>query len=144
MSNNAGYDKLRDGILTLSECFLGLEKVEESIPFVYSTLLSLTTWIYCLSLSFQLVSDLQWLTVPIIFVSTLFLFGIIEFARQIENPFGIDIIDLDLYKFCKEIWKDTKHIITYKKANIRNENIERIINEFKNSIYGSYDPYKVV
>ncbi|KAF0555159.1 UPF0187-domain-containing protein [Gigaspora margarita] len=131
---NVNYDKLRDGILILSESFSGLEQIDESIPFVYSTLLSLTTWIYSLSLSFQLVSDLQWLTVPIIFLSTVFLFGIIELAKQLEDPFGIDINDLDLYKFCKDVWKDTKFIITdEEEQQISNEKIEKIINDFKNS-----------
>ncbi|CAG8468748.1 3214_t:CDS:2 [Gigaspora margarita] len=117
------------------DIFSGLEQIDESIPFVYSTLLSLTTWIYSLSLSFQLVSDLQWLTVPIVFLTTLFLFGIIELAKQLEDPFGIDINDLDLYKFCKEVWKDTKFIITDgdEKEYIRNEVIENIIWEFKKS-----------
>ncbi|RIB27860.1 Bestrophin, RFP-TM, chloride channel-domain-containing protein [Gigaspora rosea] len=125
------YDKIRDGILTLSECFSDLEMIDESIPFVYSTLLSLTTWIYSLSLSFQLVSDLEWLTVPIIFLSTLFLFGIIELSKQLENPFGIDINDLDLNKFCKGIWKDTIFIITDKGEQISNVKIEEIIKDFK-------------
>ncbi|RIB27859.1 Bestrophin, RFP-TM, chloride channel-domain-containing protein [Gigaspora rosea] len=125
------YDKLRDGILTLTECFSGLERIDESIPFVYSTLLSLTTWIYSLSLSFQVVSDLQWVTVPIIFLTTLFLFGIIELSKQLENPFGIDINDLNLNKFCKGIWKDAIFIITDKGEQISNEKIEVIIKKFK-------------
>ncbi|CAG8742522.1 23077_t:CDS:2, partial [Gigaspora margarita] len=103
-NSKVNYDKLRDGILTLTECLSGLEKVDRSIPFAYSTLLSVTTWIFSLSLSFQLVADLQWVTVPIVFFSTLFLFGIIELAKEIENPFGIDVHDLDLDKFCEDIW----------------------------------------
>ncbi|CAG8442363.1 Bestrophin/UPF0187 [Gigaspora rosea] len=128
------YDKIRDGILTLSECFSGLEKIDESIPFVYSTLLSLTTWIYSLSLSFQLVDDLKWVTVPIVFLSTLFLFGIIELAKQLENPFGIDINDLDINKFCEDIWKDTIFIITDEtdeEEQISNAKIGKIIEGFK-------------
>ncbi|CAG8804590.1 11066_t:CDS:2, partial [Gigaspora rosea] len=130
-TQKVSYDKLRDGILTLTECFSGLERIDESIPFVYSTLLSLTTWIYSLSLSFQVVSDLQWVTVPIIFLTTLFLFGIIELSKQLENPFGIDINDLNLNKFCKGIWKDAIFIITDKGEQISNEKIEVIIKKFK-------------
>ncbi|CAG8737112.1 17265_t:CDS:2, partial [Gigaspora margarita] len=96
---------------TITECFSSLKKNNLSFPFAYSTLLTVTTWVFSLSLSFQLVSDLQWLTIPIIFLSTLFLFGIIELAEQIENPFGIDIFDADLNKFCVDIWIDTKFIM---------------------------------
>ncbi|RIB30724.1 hypothetical protein C2G38_2151834 [Gigaspora rosea] len=79
--------------------------------YVRPSLLFAKTWVFSLSISFQLVSDLQWLTIPIIFLSTLFLFGLIELAEQIENPFGNDAFDADLNKFCVDIWIDTKFII---------------------------------
>ncbi|CAG8458229.1 4568_t:CDS:2 [Dentiscutata heterogama] len=111
------------------ECLSGLEKIDSSpIPFAYSTLLSVTAWIFSLSLSFQLVSDLQWLTVPIIFLSTLFLFGIIEIAKEIENPFGIDASDLTLEKFCEEIWDDTKFMMDIEDMDINNVCIEELEN----------------
>ncbi|KAF0560054.1 UPF0187-domain-containing protein [Gigaspora margarita] len=136
--SKVNYDKLRDGILTLTECLSGLEKVDRSIPFAYSTLLSVTTWIFSLSLSFQLVADLQWVTVPIVFFSTLFLFGIIELAKEIENPFGIDVHDLDLDKFCEDIWRDTKFIMTDNEKDIKtfcNKELECIkkFKEIKNN-----------
>ncbi|CAG8737783.1 4860_t:CDS:2, partial [Dentiscutata erythropus] len=109
------------------QCLSGLERIDSSpMPFAYSTLLSVTTWIFSLSLSFQIVSDLQWLTVPIIFLSTLFLFGVIEIAKEIENPFGIDASDLTLEEFCEEIWDDAKFMMDIEDMDINNVCIEEL------------------
>ncbi|KAF0382455.1 UPF0187-domain-containing protein [Gigaspora margarita] len=86
----------------LTDCLSSLERVLRSpIPFAYAIHLLQTTWLFCLSLPFQLVQDLEWVTVPIAFFASMILLGVEEIASEIENPFGRDPNDLKLDEFCK-------------------------------------------
>ncbi|CAG8751085.1 152_t:CDS:1, partial [Racocetra fulgida] len=88
-------------VATLVDCLTSFERVLRSpIPLAYSIHLLQTTWIFCLSLPFQLVADLVWVTVPIVFLASVILLGVEEIAREIENPFGTDPNDLALDDFC--------------------------------------------
>ncbi|KAF0428720.1 UPF0187-domain-containing protein [Gigaspora margarita] len=72
----------------LVECLTGLESVVKSpIPLSYIIHLLQTTWLFCLSLPFQLVEDLKWVTIPVVFLSSLLLLGVEAIAREIEDPF---------------------------------------------------------
>ncbi|CAG8773270.1 8926_t:CDS:1, partial [Gigaspora rosea] len=88
----------------LVECLTGLESVIKSpIPLSYIIHLLQTTWIFCLSLPFQLVEDLEWVTVPVVFLSSLLLLGVEAIAREIEDPFGTDPNDLKIDYFCEAL-----------------------------------------
>ncbi|KAF0507082.1 UPF0187-domain-containing protein [Gigaspora margarita] len=90
-----------NNLCTLTDCLTSLERVLRSpIPLAYSIHLAQTTWLYCLSLPFQLVESNGWITVLITFFGTLVLLGVEAIANEIENPFGKDENDLDLDDFC--------------------------------------------
>jgi len=86
---------------TLVDCLTQFERILRSpIPLAYSIHLSQTVWIYCLTLPFQLVALVQYVTIPIVSLATLVLMGIMQIGEEIENPFGYDPNDLDLDDFC--------------------------------------------
>ena len=86
---------------SLVDCLTQFERILRSpIPLAYSIHLSQTVWIYCLTLPFQLVGAVEYGTIPIVFLATLVLMGIMQIGEEIENPFGYDENDLDLDDFC--------------------------------------------
>jgi len=88
-------------INTMVDCLSQFERVLRSpIPLAYSIHLVQTVWIYCLSLPFQLVSVATWSTIPIVFFTSVVLFGVERIGAEIENPFGYDDNDLPLDDFC--------------------------------------------
>ncbi|RIA88479.1 Bestrophin, RFP-TM, chloride channel-domain-containing protein [Glomus cerebriforme] len=92
---------LYSNLSSLTDCLTTFERILRSpIPLAYAIHLTQVTWIYCLSLPFQLVQDLDWITIPVTFIITLTLFGVEKIASEIENPFGWDENDLDLDDFC--------------------------------------------
>ncbi|CAG8503296.1 15434_t:CDS:2 [Cetraspora pellucida] len=93
--------QMYNNLNTLTDCLTSLERVLRSpIPYAYAIHLLHTTWIFCLSLPFQLVGDLEWVTVPIVFFASFILLGVEEIADEIENPFGTDHNDLAIDSFC--------------------------------------------
>ncbi|CAG8530154.1 7179_t:CDS:2 [Cetraspora pellucida] len=104
-----------NNLCTLTDCLSSLERVLRSpIPLAYSIHLAQTTWLYCLSLPFQLVSDNGWITVLITFFVTLTLLGVEAIANEIENPFGEDENDLDLDDFCGILKLELVNIVAHK------------------------------
>ena len=71
------------------------------IPLAYSIHLKQLLILYCLTLPFQLVSDLQWWTGPITAIISFAVFGIEAIGIEIENPFGYDANDLPLDRICQ-------------------------------------------
>ncbi|CAG8543596.1 3986_t:CDS:2, partial [Racocetra fulgida] len=106
--------QMYNNVNTLIECLTNLERVLRSpIPYAYAIHLIHTTWIFCLSLPFQLVNDLDWVTVPIVFLASLILLGVEEIADEIENPFGKDPNDLPIDSFCKLIEMELDFILKH-------------------------------
>jgi putative membrane protein len=86
---------------TMVDCLTQFERILSSpIPLAYSIHLSQTVWIYCLSLPFQLVDSIGYVTILIVFLASFILIGILQIGGEIENPFGYDENDLDLDGFC--------------------------------------------
>jgi len=52
-------------------------------------------------LPFQLVQLFGWVTIPASLITAYILFGLLHISYQIENPFGYDINDLDLDRYCR-------------------------------------------
>ncbi|GBB94395.1 hypothetical protein RclHR1_23470003 [Rhizophagus clarus] len=96
-STNSMYAALN----TMVDCLTQFERILRSpIPVAYSIHLKQTVWIYCLSLPFQLVKNLHYITIPIVFLACIILMGIELIGTEIENPFGYDENDLELDAFC--------------------------------------------
>ncbi|RIA87321.1 Bestrophin, RFP-TM, chloride channel-domain-containing protein [Glomus cerebriforme] len=104
---------------TLIDCLTQFERILRSpIPLAYSIHLSQTVWIYCLSLPFQLVDGLKYITIPIVFLATFILMGILQIGGEIENPFGYDENDLDLDGFCDTIKHELNTITARQKPKV--------------------------
>lgn len=82
------------------------------IPLAYAIHLKQLLLLYCLSLPFQLVDTIGWLTGPIVGVFSFTLLGIEEIGLEIENPFGCDPNDLPLDDICNTMLRNIEDLIT--------------------------------
>jgi putative membrane protein len=82
------------------------------IPLAYSIHLKQLLMIYCLSLPFQMVDQLEWITVPIVALISFTLLGIEEIGIQIEDPFGHDANDLPLDHICNSMMRNIEDLIS--------------------------------
>ncbi|RIB23363.1 Bestrophin/UPF0187 [Gigaspora rosea] len=88
----------------LIDSLSGFERILGTpIPLAYAIHLSQTVWVYCVSLPFQLVSMIHYVTIPLVLIVSFILFGIETIGEEIENPFGYDDNDLDLDDLCNVI-----------------------------------------
>ena len=91
-------------LASLNEVLAGSERVLNTpLPVAYSIAISQITWVYVLALPFQLWDALRWITIPGSIVGAYIILGIAAIGREIENPFGHDVNDLPLEKFCKQL-----------------------------------------
>ncbi|CAG8820882.1 34382_t:CDS:2, partial [Racocetra persica] len=148
--DSASITQMYNNLNTLIDCLTNLERVLRSpIPFAYAIHLFHTTWIFCLSLPFQLVGDLDWVTVPIVFLTSLILLGVDEIADEIENPFGTDPNDLAIDKVSehgdkgakKEMkggimeywWTEAKHAVEKPKNQAKINASKQEVDEIKSN-----------
>lgn len=82
------------------------------IPLAYAIHLKQLLLIYCLSLPFQIVKDLNWWTAPVVVLISFTLFGIEEIGIEIENPFGHDTNDLPLDAICATMRRNIEDLIS--------------------------------
>ncbi|PZV12623.1 MAG: hypothetical protein DCF20_17120 [Pseudanabaena sp.] len=81
------------------------------IPLAYSIHLKQLLMIYSLSLPFQMVEQLQWMTGPIVALISFTLLGIEEIGIQIEDPFGHDANDLPLDNICNTMMRNIEDLV---------------------------------
>jgi putative membrane protein len=81
------------------------------IPLAYSIHLKQLLMIYSLSLPFQMVDQLQWMTGPIVALISFTLLGIEEIGIQIEDPFGHDANDLPLDNICNVMTRNIEDLV---------------------------------
>jgi ion channel-forming bestrophin family protein len=81
------------------------------IPLAYSIHLKQLLMIYCLSLPFQMVAELEWMTAPIVALISFTLLGIEEIGIQIEDPFGHDANDLPLDHICNTMMRNIEDLV---------------------------------
>jgi ion channel-forming bestrophin family protein len=81
------------------------------IPLAYSIHLKQLLMIYCLSLPFQMVAQLEWMTGPIVALISFTLLGIEEIGIQIEDPFGHDANDLPLDNICNNMMRNIEDLV---------------------------------
>ncbi len=92
----------------------GCERILKTpIPVAYSIHLKQLLLIYCLTLPFQLVTELAWWTAPIVSVISFTVFGIEQIGIEIENPFGLDANDLPLESICQTIQINIEELINF-------------------------------
>ncbi|KAI9340453.1 Bestrophin/UPF0187 [Obelidium mucronatum] len=89
---------------TLADCISTFERIRTTpIPIAYELHLKQTLIVYLLSLPFQIVTVLQWYTIPATLVAAFTMFGIEAIGGEIENPFGFDANDLPQDEFVDTI-----------------------------------------
>ncbi|GAB4134144.1 MAG: bestrophin family ion channel [Cyanobacteria bacterium J069] len=105
-------DTMQKMISTMVDVLGGCERILRTpIPLAYVIHLKQLLLIYCLTLPFQLVADVQWATGPIVALITFTLLGIEEIGVEIENPFGTDANDLPLDAMCQNMLRDVEDLI---------------------------------
>lgn len=91
----------------------GCERIKKTpIPLAYSIHLKQLLLIYCLTLPFQVVMELNWWTGLIVGIISFTVFGIEEIGIEIENPFGYDPNDLPLDQICQTMEKNIEDLIS--------------------------------
>ena len=99
---------------TMVDVLGGCERILKTpIPVAYSIHLKQLLLIYCLTLPFQLVTELAWWTAPIVSVISFTVFGIEQIGIEIENPFGLDANDLPLESICQTIQINIEELINF-------------------------------
>ncbi|CAG8634240.1 1661_t:CDS:2, partial [Gigaspora rosea] len=83
------------------------------LPIAFSIHLYQTLWIYCLSLPFQLVASVGWITIVIVFFVSFILFGVERIAAEVQNPFGYGYNHFDLDYFCETVKREITAIIKH-------------------------------
>jgi len=82
------------------------------IPLGYAIHLKQLLLVYCLSLPFQIVSELQWWTGAVVAIVSFTVFGVEEIGIEIENPFSYDPNDLPLDEICATMQRNIEDLIT--------------------------------
>jgi putative membrane protein len=91
----------------------GCERILKTpMPMAYAIHLKQLLLIYCLTLPFQLISDLGWWTGLIVALISFTLFGIEEIGIEIENPFGRDPNDLPLDAICQTMLRNIEDLMS--------------------------------
>ncbi len=82
------------------------------IPLAYTIHLKQLVLLYCLTLPFQFVDELVWMTAPIVALISFTILGIEAIGIEIEDPFGYDPNDLPLDQICYTMEKNIEDLIT--------------------------------
>jgi putative membrane protein len=83
------------------------------LPVAYSIYLKRLILIYCISLPFNLVLQIDWLAAIVVGLVSFILLGIEQIGNEIENPFGHDASDLPLDDICESITANVQQAIAY-------------------------------
>jgi putative membrane protein len=98
---------------TMIDVLGGCERILKTpIPLAYAIHLKQLILIYCLSLPFQMVEQLNWWTAFVVALISFAVFGIEEIGIEIENPFGYDTDDLPLDTICNTMQRNIEDLIT--------------------------------
>jgi ion channel-forming bestrophin family protein len=99
---------------SLVEALSGCERILKTpMPIAYAIHLKQLLLLYCLSLPFQMVGNLELWTVPVVMLISFTLFGIEAIGIEIENPFGLDANDLPLDTICATMNRNIDDLITF-------------------------------
>ena len=120
------FNALLAGTNSLVEVLTNCERILRTpIPLAYNIAISQTgmpsimfqshrtVWVFMILLPFQLSQLFGWVTIPAVTVTAYILFGLLHISYEIENPFGYDVNDLDLDRYCRGIAIDLDLICSY-------------------------------
>ncbi|KAF1992180.1 UPF0187-domain-containing protein [Aulographum hederae CBS 113979] len=93
-----------NNVAALNDVLTGTDRILNTpLPIAYSIAIAQITWVYVLLLPFQLLSALDWITIPATMFAAYIILAIAHIGQEIENPFGDDVNDLPLDAFCKQL-----------------------------------------
>ena len=96
-----------NSIAQLVDILTGTERVLNTpVPIAYSISISQITWVYILTLPFQLYAKLGWVTIFGTMLAAYIILGLAAIGYEIENPFGDDVNDLPLDQYCRDLAAD--------------------------------------
>ncbi|HEY9637839.1 MAG TPA: bestrophin family ion channel [Coleofasciculaceae cyanobacterium] len=97
----------------LVEALTGCERIINTpMPLAYAIHLKQLMLLYCLSLPFQIVNELNWWTGFTVGLISFTLLGLEAIGIEIENPFGQDSNDLPLDEICTTILQNIEDFIS--------------------------------
>ncbi|MEM9808516.1 MAG: bestrophin family ion channel [Cyanobacteria bacterium P01_D01_bin.56] len=106
---------------SLVDALGGCERILKTpLPLAYSIHLKQLLVMYCLALPFQVVSELNWWTIPVVSLVAFAVFGVEEIGLEIENPFGCDPNDLPLNAICQTMERNIQDLMTLTPSIERN------------------------
>lgn len=116
--------QLMNAMSALLDCLTGMERVLHTpLPLAYRIAIGQITWMYIIALPFQLINYLGWITIPATIGTTLtecltvgaayIILGLALIGRELENPFGTDVTDIDMDLFIRQL-KVELNILTSK------------------------------
>lgn len=98
------------------------ERVQTTpLPLAYSITISQITWVYLLTLPFQLTTLTGWLCIPITVTTAYIVLGILYIGNELENPFGTEVNNLPLEDYCEQIVSDVHVIATISPADMKSQ-----------------------
>lgn len=107
---------------SLVDALGGCERILKTpLPLAYSIHLKQLLVMYCLALPFQVVSELNWWTIPVVSLVAFAVFGVEEIGLEIENPFGCDPNDLPLNTICQAMEHNIRDLMTLTPSIEKNE-----------------------
>ncbi|KAH0613851.1 uncharacterized protein H6S33_005737 [Morchella sextelata] len=139
----AWHSQVSGSQLSMMDAYGGCERVLQTpLPLAYSIAISQITWLYVLMLPFQLFPKLGWVAIPGTLVAAYIILGIAAIGLEIENPFGTDVNDLDLDRYCEGLKMDLNILTSMPSPNcdswIKNEN-NKPLSPYST---GGYDSWK--
>jgi ion channel-forming bestrophin family protein len=130
------FNAMLSGTGQLVEVLTNCERILRTpIPLAYNIAISQTgiyisscafvshviVWVFMILLPFQLTQLFGWVTIPASMISAYILFSLLHISYEIENPFGYDINDLDLDRYCRNLAIDLDLICSYLPGQDPNE-----------------------
>ncbi|PSN74901.1 UPF0187-domain-containing protein [Corynespora cassiicola Philippines] len=97
-----------NNLQSLNEILTNCDRILNTpLPIAYTIAISQITWLYVITLPFQLVDLMGWVSIPATTVAAYIILGIAAIGHEIENPFGPEVNDLPMELYCSQI---TSHI----------------------------------
>ena len=84
--------------------------IDDTLPFSYSHLLHLMLFVVIMfgtPVAIAANEGVGWTGVPLAFPAAFIMYGLEAMAQEIENPFGWDVNDHDLTRFCASLYNET-------------------------------------
>ncbi|KAF8422460.1 Bestrophin, RFP-TM, chloride channel-domain-containing protein [Tirmania nivea] len=101
------HTQVFNSMALMLDSYSGCERILQTpLPVGYNIAISQITWLYTIVLPFQLYPKLGWITIPGTMVAAYIILGIAAIGREIENPFGHDVNDLDMDGYVSQLAND--------------------------------------